>query len=132
MGRGGRARLPGALLWALVIALLLAQIRLAAPARALPEIKLGTGVAVTPAQADSWYAAQGLASPAWSEDPDLRRLAAALGNDPDRIYAYVRNEIEVIPLFGIHAGARGCYIDKACTPFDQAEFMGELLRSAGV
>jgi hypothetical protein len=54
-------------------------------ATALPEVKLGTGVAVTPAQADSWYAGQGLASPTWSEDPELRRLAAALGNDPDRI-----------------------------------------------
>ncbi|MFN9974025.1 MAG: hypothetical protein ACK58T_29430, partial [Phycisphaerae bacterium] len=110
----------------------MAQMFAVSVAAALPEIKLGTGVAVTPAQADSWYAAQGLASPTWSEDPELKRLAAALGNDPDRIYAYVRNEIDVVPLFGIHAGARGCYIDKACTPLDQAEFMVELLRSAGV
>jgi hypothetical protein len=115
----------------MVVGLVL-QVMLAPTALALPEIKLGTGVAVTPAQADSWYAAQGLASPTWSEDPELKRLAAALGNDPDRVYSYVRNEIDVVPLFGIHAGARGCYIDKACTPFDQAELMVELLRSAGV
>ncbi|MFN9780925.1 MAG: hypothetical protein ACK55V_13535, partial [Alphaproteobacteria bacterium] len=130
-----RAGLSGSrTLWPrfLMVVGLVLQVMLAPTALALPEIKLGTGVAVTPAQADSWYAAQGLASPTWSEDPELKRLAAALGNDPDRIYAYVRNEIDVIPLFGIHAGARGCYIDKACTPFDQAEFMVELLRSAGV
>ncbi len=104
----------------------------ASPAHALPEMSVGTGFAVTPAQALTYYTNQGLTSPAWTEDPELDRLATALGNDPDKIYEYVRNEIDVVPLFGVQAGARGCYIDKACTPFDQAQFMVELLRSAGV
>ncbi len=101
------------------------------PARALPEVAVGTGYAVTPAEAWTYYQAQGVTSPAWSEDPDIDKLAAALGNDTDRIYEYVRNEIDVIPLFGVHAGARGALIDKAGTPFDQAQLMVELLRSAG-
>ena len=54
------------LFWSLLLALLL-PLFFASAARALPEVKLGTGVAITPAQADSWYAAQGLASPSWSE-----------------------------------------------------------------
>jgi RHS repeat-associated protein len=105
----------------------------ALPAHALPEVKVGTGFEVSSSTAwSSWYQSQSQTSPAWTEDPDLKRLAAALGNDPDRIYAYVHDEIDVIPIFGVKAGARGAYIDKAGTPFDQAQLMVELLRSAGI
>jgi len=101
-------------------------------ASALPELKVGSGFAVTPSQALTYYTNQGLTSPTWTEDSELDKLAAALGDDPDRIYEYVRNEIDVIPLFGVHAGARGAFIDKAGTAFDQAQLMVELLRSAGI
>lgn len=114
-----------------VLAVLVVAISQSGLAFALPEVAIGTGQAVTPAQAWTYYQAQGMTSPAWTEDAAFDKLAEALGNDTDRIYDYVRNEIDILPLFGAHAGARGAYIDKAGTAFDQAQLMVELLRSAG-
>jgi RHS repeat-associated protein len=99
-----------------------------------PSLTFGTASLIDPSTAMTYYNGQGMTSVTRTLAPefDVLRTARALGNDPDRIYAFVRNEIDVIPLFGVKAGARGALIDKAGTPFDQAHLMVELLRAAGV
>ncbi len=62
---------------------------------------------------------------------EIKELTRALRNDPDLIYEFVRNRIEIVPLFGLQKGALGAYLDRAGTSFDQAHLMVELLREAG-
>ncbi|MEZ5958423.1 MAG: hypothetical protein R3C27_14560, partial [Hyphomonadaceae bacterium] len=97
---------------------------------AVPSLVIGDAPAVTPANAWTYFQGLGLTSPTRTTDALVDRTASALGDDPTRIYAFVRNEIEVVPMFGVQKGARGCLIDKACTPFDQAHLLAELLRAA--
>ncbi len=62
---------------------------------------------------------------------EIRALADALKNDVDLIYEYVRNNIEIVPIFGLQKGALGALIDRSGTAFDQAQLMVELLRQSG-
>ncbi|MEJ1969110.1 MAG: RHS repeat-associated core domain-containing protein [Rhizomicrobium sp.] len=64
-------------------------------------------------------------------DPEIISLTRALGNDPDKIYWWVRNNVRLTPMFGLQKGARGAAIDHAGTAFDQAHLMVEMLRTAG-
>jgi len=122
---------------ALVGALVLSLGTPASAQSTLPTTVVGDGAAVTPANAWTYYQAQGLTSPTRASDPDIVKLAKSLGTqanpngDLDRIYAFVHDDIEPLWLFGMKAGARGAMIDKAGTPFDQAQLMVELLRAAG-
>ncbi len=100
-------------------------------ASAQESIVIGDAPAVTPSAAWTYFSGVGLTSPTRPSDPLIERTASAFGDDPTRIFAFVYNEIEVVPMFGVQKGARGCLIDKACTPFDQAHLLGELLRAAG-
>ncbi len=102
-----------------------------APASAQTSIVIGDAPAITPSSAWTYFSGLGLTSPTRPADPLIQRTAAALGNDPTRIFAFVYNEMDVVPMFGVQKGARGCLIDKACTPFDQAHLLAELLRAAG-
>lgn len=61
----------------------------------------------------------------------LEELARSLRNDPDLIYQYVRNDIELDPVRGIHKGALGTVLDNAGSPADQAVLMQSLLRLSG-
>jgi RHS repeat-associated protein len=61
----------------------------------------------------------------------IPELARALKNDPDRIYEYVRNNIEYYPVWGGQKGALGAILDNQGTDFDQAQLMVSLLRQAG-
>lgn len=63
--------------------------------------------------------------------PNIADMAAALGNDVDRIYWYVRNQIKFTPTFGTQKGAYACMIEKHGNAFDQAALMVALLRAAG-
>ncbi len=106
-----------------------------ATAPSLPSAQVGSeSTPVTPQAALSYYQGVGLTSLPRSgdPDPDIISLAAALRNDPDLIYSFVRDEIAVTYLFGLQKGARGAAIDKAGTPFDQAHLMVELLRASGI
>ncbi|HEY4940167.1 MAG TPA: hypothetical protein VII56_01965, partial [Rhizomicrobium sp.] len=101
----------------------------------LPSIKIGTASLISPTDAASYYGtltthSTGPGAPA-SRPPELVALARALKNNPDLIYEYVRNNIEVVWLYGLQKGALGASIDKSGTPFDQAMLMVELLRQAG-
>ena len=76
--------------------------------------------------------------------PEIKELARGLGaaqviagqltaaNYADRVYDYVRQNIDVDFMFGLQKGALGALIDQRGTPFDQAHLMVELLREAQV
>ena len=61
----------------------------------------------------------------------LEELARALRYHPDLIYQYIRNNIEIDPVRGIHKGALGAVIDNQGSAFDQAQLMVSLLRTSG-
>ncbi len=61
----------------------------------------------------------------------IAELARALRNDPDLIYAYVRNTVDYYPVWGVQKGALGTILDNQGTAFDQAALMVALLREAG-
>ncbi len=101
----------------------------------LPSVKIGTAPLLSPAAADTFYGSSttftpGPGAPA-SRPPELVELARALKNNPDLIYEYVRNNIEMVWMYGAQKGALGASIDKSGTPFDQAMLMVELLRQSG-
>lgn len=61
---------------------------------------------------------------------EVRDLARALNYDPQRMYEFVHNNVELHPLFGLQKGARGATIDLSGTPFDQADLLVQLLRES--
>ncbi|SAL35239.1 Rhs family protein [Caballeronia udeis] len=61
----------------------------------------------------------------------VEELARALRYDPDLIYQYVRNNIEIDPVRGIHKGALGAVIDNYGSAFDQSRLMVWLLLLSG-
>ncbi|MFL9903448.1 DUF6531 domain-containing protein [Paraburkholderia fungorum] len=61
----------------------------------------------------------------------IDELARALRYNPDLIYQYVRNNIEIDPVRGIHKGALGAVLDNQGSAFDQAQLMVSLLRTSG-
>ncbi|MFL9984062.1 RHS repeat-associated core domain-containing protein [Paraburkholderia sediminicola] len=61
----------------------------------------------------------------------IDELARALRYNPDLIYQYVRNNIEIDPVRGIHKGALGAVLDNRGSAFDQAQLMVSLLRTSG-
>lgn len=61
----------------------------------------------------------------------VTELARALKNDPDLIYEFVRDNIELYPVYGVSKGWRGALIDRQGSNYDQAELMVNLLRAAG-
>nr|WP_246463468.1 RHS repeat-associated core domain-containing protein [Nitrospirillum iridis] len=97
----------------------------------MPAAHIGVGVAVTPDQGWSYHQSQGLQSPADISDTMVSDLAQALQQNPNVIYDYVRNNITLVPIYGLQKGARGAIIDGAGTPFDQAQLMVLLLRASG-
>jgi transglutaminase-like putative cysteine protease len=64
--------------------------------------------------------------------PEIQALAASLGNQPLRIYNWVRNNIEFLPTYGSVQGSRLTLEAKRGNAFDTASLLIALLRSAGV
>ncbi|TAJ28225.1 Ig-like domain-containing protein, partial [Bosea sp. (in: a-proteobacteria)] len=62
---------------------------------------------------------------------EIKETARALENDPQKIFAFVKNYIRFEPRFGAQKGAVGAIIDRSGTAFDQAQLLVELLRAAG-
>ncbi|HTU65579.1 MAG TPA: RHS repeat-associated core domain-containing protein [Steroidobacteraceae bacterium] len=82
---------------------------------------------------------------AWTQlPPEMKALARTLGADhyaagritaaeyAQNVYDYVHNNIDTEFRFGLSKGGRGALIDQSGTPFDQAELMVKLIRSAGI
>ncbi|MBV8977712.1 MAG: RHS repeat protein [Alphaproteobacteria bacterium] len=107
----------------------------------VPSVKIGTAALITPLDAENKYntlsqsSTDGLAGLNGGTPtpvaPEIVELTRALKSDPDLIYQYVHNNIQTTWMYGLQKGALGTEIDKAGTPFDQAELMVALLRQAG-
>ncbi|WP_417452152.1 RHS repeat domain-containing protein, partial [Kordiimonas sp.] len=97
----------------------------------LPSMKIGRADLVSPSAGVSYYGnGTGHTSVLKSDVAvEIQALAAALRYDPDLIYAYVKNRIEITPLFGLQKGALGAYLDGHGTAFDQAQLMLDLLKA---
>ncbi|MBV9989745.1 MAG: hypothetical protein JOZ72_00505, partial [Alphaproteobacteria bacterium] len=110
----------------------------------LPAMQIGTAPLIGVNSADTFFStkrvvnatklAQLEGKPVGTDlptPPEIVELARALKNNPDLIYEYVRNNIDVVWMYGLHKGALGTLIDKSGTPFDQAALMVALLNQAG-
>lgn len=72
-------------------------------------------------------AAEGLVSAA----TEFSQLAAALDNDPRRIYQFVRNHFAYVPYYGALKGPYLTLKERSGNDFDQAALLVALLRAAG-
>jgi transglutaminase-like putative cysteine protease len=64
--------------------------------------------------------------------PEIQALAASLGNDPLRIYEWVRNNVEFLPTYGSVQGSHMTLQARRGNAFDTASLLIALLRAAGV
>lgn len=62
---------------------------------------------------------------------EIADLAAALDNDPVRIFNYVRNTIDYEHYFGLCKGAELTLLEGGGNDFDQCELLAKLLTAAG-
>jgi RHS repeat-associated protein len=65
------------------------------------------------------------------ESGRLTELAAALENDPVKIFEFVRNTIDYVPYYGELKGAGRTLLDQAGNDADQADLLIKLLEAAG-
>ncbi len=64
--------------------------------------------------------------------PEIRQLADSLGRNPVRIYNWVRNNIEFVPVWGSIQGAQLCLETRSCNAFDTSSLLISLLRFSSV
>jgi hypothetical protein len=64
--------------------------------------------------------------------PGIRAKAQELGNNPVKIYEWVRNNIEFVPTWGSIQGAQMTLLTKQGNAFDTASLLIALLRAAGI
>jgi len=107
------------------------------------SVKIGTADLISPTAARTYYdglptASTFTNSALVSGQPvlnaphaEITALARALDNNPDLIYAYVRNSVDTTFTYGMGKGAMGALVDRNGTAFDQAQLMVLLLRAAG-
>lgn len=113
--------------------------------KAIPvaSVKIGTANLISPTAARTYYDGLPTASTFTNSvlvsgqpvhnapHAEITALARALRNDPDLIYAYVRNTVDTTFTYGVGKGAMGSIVDRNGTAFDQAQLMVLLLRAAG-
>ena len=126
--------------WIVVLAGILSLLIGTQASAAPPAVfTVAAGTTISPANADAWYCAQTSTCTNsgtrdfWTNNypVEITALATALHHDADLIYEYVRNNIEIVPIYGLQKGALGALIDRSGTAFDQAQLMVELLRTSG-
>jgi transglutaminase-like putative cysteine protease len=64
--------------------------------------------------------------------PEIQALAASLGNNPLRIYEWVRNNVEFLPTWGSVQGSQMTLEARRGNAFDTSSLLVALLRAAGV
>jgi transglutaminase-like putative cysteine protease len=64
--------------------------------------------------------------------PEIRAKALELGNNPVKIYEWVRNNIEFVPTWGSIQGAQMTMLTKQGNAFDTSSLLISLLRAAGI
>src|SRR5258706_3808970 len=100
---------------AVAVLLVMSVLAIPAPAHAyLPAVKIGTASLIAPSAANTYYGngtthTNGLGTT--GRPPEIVALARALKN-PDLIYEYVRNNIDVVWEYGLQKGALGASIDR--------------------
>lgn len=99
-----------------------------------PSARIGTASLIAPGSAATYFGASVTATNGLtlSRPAEIVELARALSNNPDLIYDFVRNNIEISWTYGLQKGALGALLDRHGTAFDQAHLMVELLRQAGL
>jgi RHS repeat-associated protein len=118
--------------------LLVAGVPSMAQTATLPAMKILSAPLVSLSQAESFYGSStthtssfagisGFAAPA----PEIVETARALKNNPDLIFEFVHNQIEIEYAFGLRKGAVGTLIEKSGTAFDQNALFVALVRQAG-
>ncbi|MGH3851645.1 MAG: hypothetical protein ACRDRT_18465, partial [Pseudonocardiaceae bacterium] len=89
-----------------------------ASAQSVSSVKVGTAAPITPANADSaFYDDPGdddvSTTSSWYSRPnEIIELARALEHDPDKIFDFVRNNIDSVWMYGLQKGALGALIDR--------------------
>ncbi len=81
---------------------------------------------VTPTEADTTETVEVVFT------PEIRSLAASLGNDPVRIYEYVRNTIDFEPYYGSRKGATETLLEGSGNDIDTASLLIALYRVSGI
>lgn len=104
----------------------------------LPSMKFERGALVSPSAAQTFYGSGTTRSSSFTgvtgfegRPPEIVELARALNSDPDQIFEFVRNHVQVEFAYGLRKGALGALIDRSGTPFDQNVLFVELARQAG-
>jgi len=64
--------------------------------------------------------------------PEIKAKALELGNNPVKIYEWVRNNVEFVPTWGSILGAQMTLLTKQGNAFDTASLLIALLRAAGI
>ncbi len=64
--------------------------------------------------------------------PEIRAKALELGSSPEKIYEWVRNNIEFVPTWGSIQGAQMTLLTRQGNAFDTASLLIALLRAAGI
>lgn len=114
-------------------AVFLSAILMPAMSSALDSTKIGTAALIAPSSAETYYPASTTSTNSigtTAPPNEIVELAAALNNNVDEIYDFVRNNVDTVFIFGAQKGPLGAIVDKSGTPFDQAQLMVSLLRAA--
>jgi len=114
----------------IIVGILLGLLWSTPPARSqtvLPTLKLGVGTLAPPSAV---FAGATSPAPPSTRDPLVREMARSLHYNIDTIYAYIRNNVELTPSYGLQKGARGVILDGYGTPFDQAQAFVDMLRES--
>lgn len=95
-----------------------------------PAVVIPTAPLISPSSALTYYGSPASPTPPTTRDAIVAEAARSLRYDVDTIYAYVRDNVRLTPVFGLQKGARGVVLDGYGTAFDQAQFMVDTLREA--
>lgn len=105
------------------------------------SVKIGSAPLVAPSTADSFY---GSATTSTNStvvagqtainvpNGEYLEFARALDNDPDQIFAFVRNSVDTTFTYGVGKGGLGALVDRTGNAFDQAQLLVGLFRAAGI
>jgi RHS repeat-associated protein len=109
-----------------------------AQSASLPAMSFLAAPLVSPTDAEVFYGTNTTHSSSFvgisgfeGQPPEIVETARALKNDPDLIFEFVHNQIEVEYAFGLRKGPLGALIEKSGTPFDQNALFVNLVRQAG-
>lgn len=113
----------------------------------LPSIKILQGTLIDPGSANTYFGSSITntnGTGATQRPIEIQTLANGLGAPllaagtitpaaySQRVFEYVRNNINTVFMYGLQKGSLGTALDQAGTPFDQAHLMIELLAQGGV